>query len=561
MSGTAMVLQEGSGRENSLDSGDNLTESYQRVTTDWPDSGLDAQRLAGLLSAIVESSDDAIVSKNLDGTITSWNQSAERLFGYAAHEAIGGNINLIIPPDRQQEERTIIEKLRRGERVHHFETVRVRKDGSNVVVSLTISPVKDAEGRVIGASKVARDITERKKAELERQKFVTLADRCTEFIGMCDAEFRPFYVNNAALRLVGLDSLEDLRSVHVADFFFPEDQAFIVNEFFPKVLREGSGEVEIRFRHFKSGAPIWMIYNVFVIREAAGNLIALATFSQNITKRKEAEDALRRSEERLRSLSETLDAEVRARTKELEERNAEVLVGAERLRDLAVRMMKMQDDERRHIARELHDSAGQMLAALNMKLSRLAQSVRPELKQEAKEAEELVQQLTRELRTTSYLLHPPLLDEIGLPGALNWYVQGLAERGDLDIRLNLAENLGRLTPELELVIFRLVQECLTNVHRHSGSKNAAINIQRQAESVCLEVQDQGKGIAPEKLIEMQSKASGVGIRGMRERVRQFNGTFNVQSNASGTKVTVTLPVGPTRIASREETLPSLKDAS
>jgi signal transduction histidine kinase len=304
-----------------------------------------------------------------------------------------------------------------------------------------------------------------------------------------------------------------------------------------------------------------MIYNVFVIREAAGNLIALATFSQNITKRKEAEEALRRSEERFRSLSETLDAEVRARTKELEERNAEVLVGAERLRDLAVRMMKMQDAERRHIARELHDSAGQMLAALNMKLSRLAQSVGPELKQEAKEAEELVQQLTRELRTTSYLLHPPLLDEIGLPGALNWYVQGLAERGDLDIRLNLAENLGRLTPELELVIFRLVQECLTNVHRHSGSKNAAINIQRQAESVCLEVQDQGKGITPEKLIEMQSKASGVGIRGMRERVRQFNGTFNMESNASGTKVTVTLPVGPTRIASREETLPSLKDAS
>ena len=124
-----------------------------------------AEQATRLLAAIVESSHDAIVSKSLNGVITSWNKGAERLFGYAAEEAIGQNITLIIPPERRDEERTIIEQITRGERVDHFETVRMRKDGSLLDVSLTISPMKDASGRVVGASKLARDITERKRGE------------------------------------------------------------------------------------------------------------------------------------------------------------------------------------------------------------------------------------------------------------------------------------------------------------------------------------------------------------------------------------------------------------
>jgi signal transduction histidine kinase len=179
---------------------------------------------------------------------------------------------------------------------------------------------------------------------------------------------------------------------------------------------------------------------------------------------------------------------------------------------------------------------------------------------DAKEAEELVQQLTKEIRTTSYLLHPPLLDEIGLTGALHWYVQGLIERSRLDIRLSIADELGRLPPDLELVIFRLVQECLTNVHRHSGSKSAVINIVRKDESVHLEVQDRGKGIAPEKLTEIQSQAGGVGIRGMRERVRQFGGELNIKSNEAGTTIEVTIPIPMTRLSSEKETPRPLEDA-
>ena len=318
--------------------------------------------------------------------------------------------------------------------------------------------------------------------------------------------------------------------------------------------------MEVRFRHFKNGAAIWMIYNAFVIKDLVGEPIAVATFSQNITKRKQAENDLRASEERFRELSRTLDSVVGLRTGELEQRNADVLKGSERLRDLTRRMMQMQDDERRRIARELHDSSGQLLAVLNMKIAKLAGSVRPDITPEAKEAEELVQQLTKELRTTSYLLHPPLLDEIGLTGALSWYVQGLIERSHLDIRLHITDHFGRLSPDLELVVFRLVQECLTNVHRHSGSKNAIINIERKDGNVHLEVQDQGKGIAPEKLTGIQSQGGGVGIQGMRERVRQFGGVLKIQSNEAGTTIDVTIPIPIAPRSSEQEKPRPLEDA-
>jgi signal transduction histidine kinase len=206
-------------------------------------------------------------------------------------------------------------------------------------------------------------------------------------------------------------------------------------------------------------------------------------------------------------------------------------------------LIQIQDEERRHIARELHDSAGQTLAALGMILAQLAQDVRnnpAQLAKDIEDAEGLVQHLNREIRTTSYLLHPPLLDESGLSSALDWYVQGLKERSGLDIDLRIPENFERLPADMELVVFRLVQESLTNVHRHSGSKTASIRVAREADRVIVEVQDKGSGMSAERLAEIQSKGTGVGIMGMRERLRPFNGELVVESNNEGTKIVATL---------------------
>ena len=206
--------------------------------------------------------------------------------------------------------------------------------------------------------------------------------------------------------------------------------------------------------------------------------------------------------------------------------------------------MLAQDEERRRIARELHDSAGQNLAALGMSLALIEDEAKRDptrLSKSIKEARDIIQNLTQEIRTTSYLLHPPMLDQSGLSSALRWYAEGLAERSGLSIELNIPDELERLAPEMELAIFRLVQESLTNIHRHSGSKTAVIRVTREPDKIYAEVQDHGKGMSQERLAEVESQGVGLGIRGMRERVRQSHGELTVDSNALGTKITAIFP--------------------
>jgi two-component system, NarL family, sensor kinase len=277
--------------------------------------------------------------------------------------------------------------------------------------------------------------------------------------------------------------------------------------------------------------------------------------ARNITKRKQVDRALRESEERFSVLADALDTQVQFRTQELQRRNAEILQQAEQLRDLTGQMIQTQDAERRHIARELHDSAGQTLAVLGMNIARLAENANNDPAQLAKDIEnvqDLVKHLTQEIRTTSYLLHPPLLDESGLSSALQWYVQGLADRGGLDIDLDIPEHFERFSPEMEVVIFRIVQECLTNTHRHSGSKTARIVVARKGENVYVEVQDHGNGMSRDRFAEVQSHGTGVGLRGMRERVRQLHGDLSIESNSLGTKISATFPA-KSRPANEEST--------
>jgi signal transduction histidine kinase len=271
---------------------------------------------------------------------------------------------------------------------------------------------------------------------------------------------------------------------------------------------------------------------------------SLEALKVEMTERHNAEVALRSNEERLRTLNNTLDEQVTVRTNQLDQRNKDMQIQSDQLADLSQRLMQIQDNERRHIARELHDSLGQVVAALGMKLGAMCEHAKrsdPKLVTFADEGRQLVQQLDRELRTMSYLIYPPLLDESGLGNALSWYVRGLKERSGLDTTLSISDDFGRLSHDMELAVFRIVQECLTNVHRHAESIRATVRISRDDKQVYLEVQDKGKGMPPDKLRQIQSHGSGVGIRGMRERVRQLNGHLDITSDSGGTMVSVTLP--------------------
>jgi len=222
----------------------------------------------------------------------------------------------------------------------------------------------------------------------------------------------------------------------------------------------------------------------------------------------------------------------------------------ENVRALSGRLLKLQDDERRHIARELHDSAGQLLVALGMNLA----SVQKEAKQLSAKASgacrasmELVKELSGELRTISHLLHPPLLDEAGLASAVQLYVEGFAERSKIAVELELSPELGRLSPDAETAIFRIVQECLTNIHRHSGSPRASIHITRNLREVKVEVRDQGKGIPTGKHPNSPRLKTGVGIQGMKERMAQLGGQLEIRPGKNGTTVVATLLVSNTSV--------------
>jgi PAS domain S-box-containing protein len=352
------------------------------------------------LAAIVESSDDAIVSKDLNGIITSWNAAAQRIFGFTSDQAIGQPITIIIPPELQDEERQILNRLRSGERVEHFETIRQTKQRMRRLVSLTISPVRDAQGRIVGASKIARDVTERKQIE--------------------------------------------------------------------RLLKEA---------------------------------------------------------------------------------------------ELSGRLLQLQDEERRRVARELHDGVGQLLAALNMNVTTIEREKGKLSARAARCMEEnrtLVEQALTDIRTLSHLLHPPFLDEVGLVSALEEYVHGFGERSNIRVTLDvpLPMKKERLPREYEMCLFRIVQECLTNIHRHSKSATAHVRLSRIPEEVDLEVTDQGCGIDPEIQERFfAGKSTGVGLQGMRERVRQIGGALQILSNGKGTSVLVVLPIRDQAVAgSGSETL-------
>ena len=505
--------------------------------------------MGALMRAVVESSDDGIVSKDLNGVITSWNAGAQRIFGYTEAEVIGQPITIIIPPELQGEERLVLKRLRAGERIEHYETVRLTKRGKRVDVSLTISPMKDSTGRIVGASKIARDITERKRADEELRKAheeleIRVRERTAELaqsnrllqaqiqeriqaqealerqtavlreqsrlldLANDDIFIRSFdgtisYWNEGAERLYGWTKEEALENrlgmLLQTEFPIPFEEIREV------LVREGSWEGELIHTR-RDGSRVTVDSRWTLWRSAEGNPLGWLQINTDITGRKRAEESLRA---------------------------------------LTARLLQLQDDERRRIARELHDSAGQILVALDINLSLVQKNegLAPNAANAVRESIALVQQLSKELRTTSHLLHPPLLDESGLPSAVRWFVDGFAKRSKIPVDLEIAPDLGRLPRELETTIFRMVQECLTNIHRHSGSPTASIRIARNSNHVSVAVRDRGKGMSADNYRNSFGPITpGVGIQGMRERVRQLGGHLQIHSGSSGTTVRATLPV-------------------
>ena len=280
----------------------------------------------------------------------------------------------------------------------------------------------------------------------------------------------------------------------------------------------------------KDGTTFWANVVITALRDSEGNLVGFSKVTRDMTERRDWEERVQK-----------LNTELRSRVNQLAESQKLVELRTLELQNLSARLLQLQDEERRRIARELHDAVGQELAVLKMTLA----GAKPDrLEQAVKNSIEMTDAAIKTVRSLSYLLHPPLLDESGLMAALHWFIEGIEKRSGVQVQLILKPvSFPRLSRDIETTIFRVVQESLTNVYRHSGSTMARVELDRQPERVVLRIRDYGKGLLTDPA-ELSATKLGVGIGGMRERVKQFGGELRISSAEPGTVVEAYIPLFP-----------------
>ena len=456
-----------------------------------------------------------------EGKIATWNPGAKRIKGYKASEIVGQHFSRFYPEEDvlAGKPHTLLNLAAKEGHVQD-EGWRIRKDGSRFWASVTITAVKDDAGKLIGFGKVTRDLTERRRAELallrseERARlFVEAVQDYAIF--MLDPEGRVSTWNTGAERIKGYKASEIIGQ-HFSRFYPEEDVRSGKPDWELRVaLEEGRLEDE-GWRLRKDGSRFWANVIITPVRDHTGTLVGFSKVTRDFTERmltrRSLEDSQRRLQESERSL-----------------------------RDLSLHLLRTQDEERRRIGREIHDSLGQYLSVLKMKLDSMSHGSL----QEIRECSSLVEECVKEVRTISYLLYPPMLEEMGLKSAIPWYLEGFSKRSGIGTNFSAPIEFGRLSRDAELVLFRVLQESLTNVQRHSGSKTVEISISQSKDTVTLHVKDQGKGMPP-AVVEQGGRdwmgSLGVGLRGMSERLRQIGGDLEISSSENGTEVCATVPL-------------------
>jgi PAS domain S-box-containing protein len=449
-----------------------------------------------------------------DGHFLRVNNALCALTGYSRDELLTMRFSDLTHPDERDASLERLRRLGDGELRHYsVEKRHVRKDGEVIWVHVEVSAgPSDHRGLPAYAIAVLQDITEQRQAEgalrenYERYQLATRSGRVS--ITEWDADTDSLSPEDRTLvRLVGLDPEERRKGREWIASIHPADRAQ-VESVWAMVADGTAGSADVEFRMRKEDGQFVWLQTRFSVKEREGERVRrILSISVDITERKRAEQEIER---------------------------------------LADRLLQLQDEERRRIARELHDQTAQSLVASNLNLTNFVQT-HPDLDEEGQrqvgESLALGRRVLEELRTLSYVLHPPALDELGLAPALVWFVDGFARRSGIAVELNIAPDLARLPSVVEGTLFRVVQESLTNVHRHAGSGKATVRLGRDVDQVTLEVIDEGHGVeAAGQRSSEDAEYLGVGIAGMRQRVRQLGGSFDVHSSSTGTTVIAVVPL-------------------
>ncbi|MGH9358874.1 MAG: PAS domain-containing protein [Terriglobia bacterium] len=462
-----------------------------------------------------------------DGWIFWYNQRWYDYTGTTLEEMQGWGWQKVHHPDHLAR---VVERVTRSWETGEIweDTFPLRgKDGNYRWFLSRALPVKDREGQVVRWFGTNTDVTEQRRTEgvlREHDRRLRAAFSLTyAFVLLLRPDGTVLEANRAALQGTGFARDEVIgRKLWEPWWSQLPKETEMLKAGLAKAVR---GEMAHGSCYYclHDGTKRYADCTLDPVKDESGHVVMIVATGLDVTEQRE--------------LRAQLEERVMQRTSELQE--------AERsLRELTAHLQTAQDEQGRRIARELHDSAGQSLTALSLNLAlmdhKLAQNS-PEAARLIKDSRQIMGELSKELRTISYLFHPPMLDEAGLDQALRHYVDGFAERSGIAVQLEIPPKLSRLPRDTEIIVFRIVQECLTNIHRHSESSSALVRITRDPQTVTLEVQDRGKGMAAAKGPVSGPAKPGVGILGMRERMRQLRGHLEIQSGAGGTTVRATFP--------------------
>ncbi|ULA58674.1 MAG: hypothetical protein LZF60_80066 [Nitrospira sp.] len=483
------------------------------------------------LAAIVECSDDAIISKDLNGIITSWNRGAQHLFGYTAGEMIGQPVLRLIPQDRQNEEPRILERLRRGERIDHYETVRKRKDGTLVEISLSVSPIKDRDGRIVGASKIARAISDLKQSE---RNLANLVEALPAAVYTTDADGRITRYNQAAVDLWGrrppLGAARwsgSWRQYWTDGRLMPPEECPLAQSF--ALNRPVSGLETIIER--PDGTRLPVASHPTPLRDASGAPVGAVDILVDLSEQKRAERDMQNSA-----------AELERR---IVERTGELLLSQERLRALASDLTLTEQRERRHLATELHDYLAQLVVASRIRLAQVIPTVHDATASTAlSKIDEMLDQALTYTRSLVAELSPHILYQFGLSQSLVWLGEQMKQHG-LEVAVKTMAPSFTLPDDQAVLLFQSVRELLFNIIKHAKVDHAAItiNVDDDRRDLWICVEDEGVGFDVTELSVTHNTRCKFGLLSIRERMELLGGECEVSSvPGSGTVAILRLPL-------------------
>jgi PAS domain S-box-containing protein len=454
------------------------------------------------LAAIVESSDDAIVGKDMDGTITEWSRGAERLYGYSADEVIGKPISFLLPPDCADDFPEIMQKMRLGESISHYKTAGQKKDGGRIDVSLSVSPLRDEAGKLIGAVAIAHDISQHEESALREseERFRLMADTAPALIWTSTPDKLCNYFNMPWLEFTGR-SLDSELGNGWAEGVHPEDLRRCLEIYVQSFDRREKFRMEYRLRRH-DGEYRWVLDTGVPRFNLDGSFDGYIGLGVDVTDRKRAEDSLS---------------------------------------TLSRKLIEAQEQERARIARELHDDTNQRLALVMIEIGQLKKDLphaTDEIHSRLDELRNATSEISTDLQALSHELHSSKLEYLGMIPAMKGLCEEFGKQHKAKVEFSSYDLTRPVSPEVSLCLFRILQEALHNAAKHSRVGNFSVQLRETSTGIHLTVRDSGAGFDPEEAM----KGNGLGLTSMKERLHLVKGEMSIDSQPQrGTVIHARIP--------------------